>query len=265
MPVIKYNEVEIQAEYLNEDYLAAASSASISYNAALEASRFLAPNQNNNFRIGGPLAAKISINMIADKRDQYSFPSLLFGALTGNNSVLLKVGASQFSSCYCNSARVDISPFSPISISAEFVSYNPPVDIPFAAYSSDSNIGSVSHGHKTIITNGSLLSDKNYSAISYQVSCNRTPVFNLGQKNAQSVFLDSVEKELTIKATNIGNFIDYSGYGDLISIDVKADNNQSVFFAPLSMSANSRIVSQNLSMEEGGILAGDITLREIVL
>ena len=79
------------------------------------------------------------------------------------------------------------------------------------------------------------------------------------------MFLDSVEKELSIKATNIGNFIDYTGYGDVISIDVKADDNSSIFIQPLSMSSNSRIVSQNISMEEGGILAGDISLRETLL
>jgi hypothetical protein len=31
------------------------------------------------------------------------------------------------------------------------------------------------------------------------------------------------------------------------------------------MSSNSRIMSQNISIAEGGILAGDISLREIVL
>jgi hypothetical protein len=265
MPVIKHNQVPVIAEYFGEDYFAVAKSVSISYAASLEPSRILAPNQNNNFRIGGPTATKISINMVADKPSQYPFPSLLFEALTGDRAALLKIGSSQFSSCYCSSARIDISPFAPILISAEFISNNPPINQPFVGTTNEPPSSSLSHGYKTLITNGDLLSDKNYSSISYQVSCNRTPVFNLGEKFAQKMFLDSVEKELSIKATNIGNFIDYTGYGDVISIDVKADDNSSIFIQPLSMSSNSRIVSQNISMEEGGILAGDISLREIVL
>ena len=269
MPVLKHSETPVIIQHNNVNYTGTTSSASISYNAALESSRILAPNQNNNFRIGGPLAAKISLNFIASSGDNSSsVANLILNTLTGNQSGNIKIGESIFSGCYLNSASVEISPFAPVSVSAEFTSTNMIVNSGFAASSSSiSNIDhdAVCHGHTTYINNGNSLSDKNYAAISYRVSCNRTPVFNLGQKLAQNMFLDSVEKELVIKATNIGNFIDYSGYGDVISIDLKNNNQQSIVYPNLSMSANSRIVSQNLSMEDGGILAGDIALKEVVL
>lgn len=269
MPVIKHNETPVVIQHNSIGYTGLSSSASISYSASLEPSRILAPNQNNNFRINGPLAAKISLNIIGSSGAFIrSVSDLIINTLTGDQNSDIQIGGSIFSGCYLNSASVEISPFAPVSVSAEFTSTNMLINTGFQTgqtVTSVLNYRAIAHGHTTIVNSGSALSDGNYAAISYRVSCNRTPSFTLGQKLAQNMFLDSVEKELSIKATNIGNFIDYSGYGDVISIECRNAFGNPIFSPPLSMSSNSRIVSQNLSMEEGGILAGDISLREVVL
>jgi hypothetical protein len=270
MPVIKYNEALVRIEEVGiGDIIVPANSVSIAYAASLEPSRILAANQNNNFRIGGPLAAKITMSFLACNTGSNNAANYLINTLTGNQGVYIGVADRVFYRCYCNSTSVDITPFAPITVSAEFVSYDMETNVPFGpdiSYQDDLN-GYLAHGHNTIISNGTALSDGNYGAISYRVNCGRTPSFTLGQTEAQTenIFLDSVEKEVSIKATNIGNFIDYSGYGDTITIDVKDDSGTSIFTPPLSMSANSRIVSQNLSITEGEILAGDISLREVIL
>jgi hypothetical protein len=269
MPVIKYNEARIRiGEGSIGDIIIPANSVSVAYAASLEPSRILAANQNNNFRIGGPLAAKITMSFLACNTGSNNAANYIINTLTGNQEgTFIGVANHTFSQCRCTSASVDIAPFAPITVSAEFVSYNMAtgtIEPVTPSYEDDLN-GYLAHGHNTIISNGTALSDGNYGAISYRVNCGRTPSFTLGQTLAQTIFLDSVEKEMSIKATNIGNFIDYSGYGDTISIDVKDDSGTSIFTPPLSMSANSRIVSQNLSITEGEILAGDISLREVIL
>lgn len=268
MPVIKYSQTPITLAY-NGDNLIAANSASVSYAASLEPSRILAPNQNNNFRINGPLAAKISFSFIACVDESFQAANIILNDLTGNVSSSIKIGDSQFSNCFCNSASVEISPFAPVIVSAEFTSSDMIVDQAFAPATGAPNTeelnGFLAHGYNTVVSNGALLSDQNYESISYRVSCARTPTFVLGQDKSTNMFLDGVEKEVSIKATNIGNFIAYSGYGDTINIDVKNDLGASIFTPNLSMSSNSRIVSQNLSISENSILAGDISLREVIL
>lgn len=268
MPVIKHNETPVVIQHNSIGYTGLSSSASISYSASLEPSRILAPNQNNNFRINGPLAAKISLNIIGSSGAFIrGVSNLILNTLTGDQSSDIRIGGSIFSGCYLNSASVEISPFAPVSVSAEFTSTNMLINTGLQTGQPITNLNTqaIAHGHNVIVNSGSALSDGNYAAISYRVSCNRTPSFTLGQKLAQNMFLDGIEKELSIKATNIGNFIDYSGYGDVISIECRNGFGNAIFSPPLSMSSNSRIVSQNLSMEEGGILAGDISLREVVL
>ncbi len=268
MPVTKYSETPVKIVY-GDDYIVTANSASVAYAASLEPSRILAANQNNNFRIAGPLAAKISFNFVACNTGSNNAANLLINTLTGDVVSDIMIGDSLFSGCYCNSVSVDVAPFAPVTISAEFTSNNMIVNSGFApatATPSTQNLnGYLAHGHNTVISNGAALSDSNYGSISYRVNCGRTPSFTLGQKLVQTMFLDTVEKEMSIKATNIGNFIDYTGYGDAISINVKTDSETDVFSPPLSMSTNSRILSQNLSITEGEILAGDISLREVIL
>ena len=268
MPVIKYSQTPVVISVNESYYYVTANSASISYAASLEPSRILAPNQNNNFRINGPLAAKISLNFVACNKPSFDAANIVLNNLTGNTSGYIKIGFTEFYDCFCTNASVDISPFAPVLVSAEFVSNNMANTnfVPESAQPLPDDLnGYLAHGYNTIVSNGSLLSDQNYESISYRVSCARTPTFVLGDSLANTMFLDGVEKEVSIKATNIGNFINYSGYGDSINIDVRNDLGASIFSPNLSMSANSRIVSQNLSISENAILAGDISLREVIL
>ncbi len=261
MPVIKYNNVPVRIS--NDKFLA--KSATISYSASLNAARILAPNQNDNFRIGNPLAAKLSLSFVASAHNFGA--NNLINNLTGDVSTSIRIG-TLFENCYCDSVAINITPFSPVLINAEFTCNQMPVNAPFQDLPESGIIPanqSIAHAHNVIINGGTLLSDSNYSSISYKVNCARSQSFEIGSKLTSRMFLDGVEKELNISSTNIGNFIDYSGYGDIISLDVKNDIGQSIFDPVISMSSNSRIMSQNLSIAEGGILAGDISLREIVL
>jgi hypothetical protein len=284
MPVIKYNDLEIIAQDSNgNSTLIPASTVSVSLQNSLAASRILAPNQNNNFRIGGESVCKINIAFLAcnatainpEIENGYStnFGFLTFGALTGRAIYLnhISIGNSLFQNCYLDKSSLNISPFAPSSITAEFTCLNPPTGqdlIPSPTTPIYFSNDKFAYGFDTVISGGSLLSDGNIENLTYSVTCNRTYSTTIGANSPNAIFLNEIEKELSIKARNIGKFINYSGYGDAINIDLKNSLGESILTLPsnrIQMSSNSRIVSQNLSMEEGGILAGDISLREIVL
>jgi hypothetical protein len=294
MPVIKYDQAIVYASQGSSEFIFPASNISISAQSSLQAGRILAPNQNDNFRIAGPSVSKISLTFLASKGEvgygystifyvfgeavegtayntyDSNFAQLIFNQLTGFDKLtVLKFGKNVFSGCYLDSASIQISNFAPVTVSAEFTCLNAPTGLPIIPDTVGkiiaSNHGDIAYGFNTQITNGTLLSDSNRDTITYKVDCNRTYSTAIGQINPNNIFLDSVEKEINIKSTNIGNYIDYRSYGDAINIDPKNASGQSIISGGFGMSSNSRIMSQNLSIAEGGILAGDISLREIVL
>jgi hypothetical protein len=79
-----------------------------------------------------------------------------------------------------------------------------------------------------------------------------------------------VSKEISIKSDNVNQFINYSGSADnpnkesLITVSLRTPN-QIPLEPPLFFSHNARIISQNLSINAGDVLGGQVTLREIIL
>lgn len=255
-------------------YAAPANQTSISLQNQLQNTRSLAPNQAGDFRIGGPLTAKINVscyvcNLNGADGNTFNFFSGVFADLTGDVSTHIYVGGSFFDRCYLDSASVEITPFGPISMSAEFTCLAPPTGetlLDSASWSSADNLKDhIAYGYYTQITNGTLLSDANRESINYKVACGRTYSYAIGSIQASNVFLDSVEKELSIKATDIGAFINYASYGDVISIKPRNSLGQDMITAGLFMTSAAKIMSQNLSIQEGGNLAGDISMREVIL
>lgn len=256
-------------------YAAPANQTSISYQNQLQNTRSLAPNQAGNFRIGGPLTAKINVscyvcNLSGADGVSFNFFSGIFADLTGDVSTHFIIGGTVFDRCYLDSASVEITPFGPISMSAEFTCLSPPTGVPLdvanPGWSSADNLKDhMAYGYYTQITNGTLLSDANRESINYKVACGRTYSYAIGGIEASNVFLDSVEKELSIKATDIGTFINYESYGDVISIKPRNSLGQNMITTGLFMTSAAKIMSQNLSIQEGGNLAGDISMREVIL
>jgi hypothetical protein len=268
MAAVKYSDIPVTITVNGTGWKTPASNVTIQYQNDLEVSRILAANQNNNFRIGGPLASKVSLQFAACNAAGYESTSGILNVMTGTTSGNITIGGNTFSGCYLNSLSMDIQPFVPVVMSVEFNVMNMPTGVSFSgtnALFTDSLNGYLSHGHNVTITNGTNLSDSSRDSVSYKVTCNRTPVYEIGSINAPRVFLDGVEKEISIRSTNVGKFINYSGYGDIITIDPKNDLGSSIINGGVSMSANSKVLSQNLSAQEGDILAGEVTLREVVL
>jgi hypothetical protein len=256
-----------------KNYLCPAATISISAQNKLEASRILAPNQNNNFRIGGELNSKISISFVACNHSgangNWNFASGVLQNLTGENYIsTMLIGDNSFQTCFLDSVAVQIDAFAPVTITADFTCLNPPINSSFVGatinWSDDLNSG-IAYGFNTVITNGTTLSDANRESISYKINCDRTYSTSIGETSPNNIFLNGVEKELSIKSHNIGAYIDYTGYGEMIVVDPKNAAGQSIVGGGFGMSSNCKITAQNLSVQEGDVLMGDISLREIIL
>lgn len=279
MAVVSYSNIPIfsTSSPSHAYYGVAATNLTITTQNQLEPSRILAANQNNNFRIGGELNTKISmtfpaINYVDGGGGTWNFASGVLKDLTGNTPVTFSIAEliAQFTDCYLESVSVDIVPFAPVMVTAEFTCLNPPINYQISgtdpSWDSTYDLASgIAYGYTTTITSGATLSDANRESINYKINYNRSYTTTLGGIIPDNVFLNSIEKEVSIKATNIYRFIDYTGYGEIININPKSLDGQNILDGGFGLSSNCRIVAQNLSVQEGGILAGDISLKEVIL
>ena len=242
----------------------AAASASISLSPKLEENKNLSSAPNQHFKIGGNLETKISLSFFAAKNVNFTAAEQVLSVLTGDVNGTIYIGGTSFSSCYLENLSVEIVPFAPVMMSADFIclkttsafglsSFNPPTFMPESG---------ICYGHNVTTISGESLTNTKES-LSYKVSCNRSPVYTIGNTDATSCFLDSVSKEISIKSDNIKQFINYASYGDILSVNLNTEDSQ--LLHQISFSNNSKITSQNLSINAEDVLAGQVTLREIVL
>ena len=78
------------------------------------------------------------------------------------------------------------------------------------------------------------------------------------------MFLDTLEKDISVKSTNITRFINYTGYNDAISIGLKDETGKNALSSDIQFSA-ARIIAQSMSIQEGDTLVAEIKAKEVVL
>lgn len=259
-----YNNVLAKITIANVEHHFAAASASISISPKLEENKNLSLAPNQNFKIGGNLDTKISLNFFAAKSVNFTAAEQVLSVLTGVDNGTIQIGEANFDNCYLENLSVEIAPFMPVIMSADFIclsTANQPTLIQSSPLSLMPESG-ICYGHNVVTADGFSLTNTKES-ISYKVSCNRTPVYTIGSVESTSCFLDSVSKEISIKSDNIKQFVNYASYGDVVSATLTTEDSQSL--PAISFSSNSKIVSQNLSINAGDTLVGQVTLREIIL
>ena len=284
MPAITYQNIfvaTLDTSYLGYYPLIPATSLTIQYQNKLEESRLLGSVQPNGHRVGGSVGTNISMTFpvfrLLPLRDSWVTSSILTG-YTGDVSTILDIGGGVFESCYLNSLSIDIQPFAPVMMTAEFSCLHMPTGVPFVGSPrhppSLNYVSGIAYGQNAVINGGTSLSDNAKQQMTYKVSCNRTPVFELGSQVATKMFLDSVTKELSIKSTNVGALLNQYGLAEGITGTLYTDegalipssgNGSSTNYGPTFWLSNAaRITAQNLSVQDGGILAGDVTLKEVI-
>jgi len=272
MPVLTYKDFPcvLFPEGHAKDYCFLAQSLSLTFSNKLTESWSFGRNGQDikEFGIGGSRDCSVDIAWAVGTSGNptslnYNALSGILYHMTGNNSGLLQLGTHQLKGAYLSKLSVSIQPMMPVIANASFVCSPPEVDaIGASPYSVAIPPSKIAYGYSTVIAGGTNLTDGNNASIQFSLDCDRTPSYRLGDSGAYRYLLNSITKELTLDATNIQNIINFSGYGDVFSATIKNIDSETV--AALSMSEASRVMSQSLTTQDGSILNGSVSLREIV-
>ena len=277
MPAVSYKDVPVYLSTGGGFTPILAQNVSIQLTNKLKANRTLTSSQSTQFEgygIDGAMDASISLAFYAETSG--SGAKYCLETLTGNTSGNLLIGGVPFNACYLNSTTVNIQPFAPVIINADFICYNPTTGSTWARDGSNNlravteipNISNytqkIVYGHSVSLISGTGLSEETKDSITYSVSCTRTPRYSIGSINTDRVFLDSLEKDISVKSTNITQFINYTGYNDAISIGLRDETGANALSSNITMSA-ARILAQSISASEGDTLVAEIKAKEVVL
>ena len=297
MAFLKYSDLPIFAEFTSQNTAPSkdvskifmATEASLALDPNLSANRYLGKAQiKNDFSTVGPLEGKFSMSFIPiiekdtantniQKANQLSFFNL-----TGDFSNGHQLYFSNFllKQVYLQNYSVKINPYQPVSISANFISYDVrdlkgqtlsgfsgPLQVPKDA---SSPYYESLHALTTKMDGSEVNIPSTKISIEVNVDCQRTPIYTLGQQTPDSVVLTAAERTTTIQGENIGSVVDITG------ANPGATN---IYFLPLSkkgsiidsnynsllFDVNGRIVSQQVSVAQNSTLNGKVVIKEVIL
>jgi hypothetical protein len=298
---LKYSDIPVFANFLSENATPAVSNsvgifavteASLSLDPNLSANRYLGKVQiKNDYSTVGPLEAKFSMtfipliekdtaNLNIQKENQLAFFNLTGDFVSGH---MIKVSNFMLKKCYLQNYSVKVNAYQPVSVTANFISYDvteiisskleayTDVITPIAKNTSKPYYESL-HAITTNMqdTSNGLNLPLSKINIDINVDCNRTPIYTLGNQTPDSVILNTVERTTNIQGENVGQIVDITG------ANPGATN---IYFLPLSkrgqtasnsnyalkFDINGRITSQQLSVSQNSILNGKVVIKEIIL
>lgn len=268
--------------------LLAANSVSINFDSQLEPRKYLGKSPiSNDYAPTGPLQAKVSLSwfpLIGENTASRLISQTGVLALTGDFTTghQIRVGNFLFKDCYLNSYSIQITPYQPVSFTADFNSFDVN-SIERSSFTGMANAPSLLSGAGTgayfdamhalaVGVTGNLEPlPQSKKSIQISASCSRSAVYTVGSKLPERVILNSVERTVTIEGENVGSIIDFNGSGDGKSIDFKFSPFRYVVtgnnFDPkashkLLISVSGKITSQSLSVQPGNTLNGSVTIRE---
>lgn len=261
-----------------------ATDASFSVDSSLEPNRVFGKSRiSDDFNVAGAQVGKFSATFLPligpNSATQTANQMALITGLTGDFTTghVIQFGGLTLKQCYLSSLNLDISPQTVVGVKADFDVYN------LSEVTGQSFTGqNVSH----ILTNNgsgaylesvhalavgvsgsgvSLPDSKEQVSISYRI--NRSPVYNLGDTYPSTVILDSVEKQVSVKGENVGQFVGFSGERAVLNL---AFHPFSVFITGtvtnnglFNICTTGRVISQNLDVSAEGV-NGAITILENV-
>lgn len=298
---LKYTDVPVFANFVNENtdpivsgsahHLFAATEAALSINPSLSPNRFLGKTQvPYDFATTGPLEGKFSFTfypLIELTQGQYTnihtANQLAFFGLTGDFVSGHKIKFSNFllKQCYLQNFSIKINPYQPISVSANFISYDITElkDVQIAKYadvlptiSKDSSTSfEALHGLTTNFSGSSSYLPETKVSIEINSDSQRTPIYTIGKQTPDSVVLNSLERTTTIQGENVGSIVGVSGANvgstNLYLLPLRYLNTYTPSSATnaFSLNINGKIINQDLSVSQNSILNGKLVIKEIFL
>lgn len=297
---LTYKDVPVFANFENENRdvgtstspsIFAATEASISLNANLTPNRYLGKTQTrNDFSTNGPLEARISMTFFPiietwetsdlniSRANQLAFFNTT-GQFTLGHSI--QIGSYFFYRVYLQNYSMKINAFQPVSVTANFIAYDLDNVVgnafnkfsgPYLPISKTPNIPyyKALHAITTVMEGSEAYLPSAKTSIQVNVDCQRTPIYNIGNKIPSTVVLNTVERTTTVEGEGIGNAVNLNGTNA---------GSTNIYFLPFShlsttpsefawmlkFDINGRIVSQDISTSQNGLVNGRVVIKEIIL
>lgn len=296
---LKYNDVPIFADFSNENSTPSKNYSSIfaAYDASLNLDNIITPNKylgrsplRKEYAVTGPMEGKFSMTFVPlieknanqklqiDKSNQLNFFNLTGDFISGHSiyfsSYLLKRS-------YLQNYSIKINPLQPISITANFISYDiyDNVNQEFSGVKLDGNLNSNTnnkdyeglHAVTTTVVNSSQNIPSTKLSVEINVDCNRTPVYEIGSRIPSRVMLNSVERVTTIQGENIGKLYDNreNTPTDLVVSFLPYSSityeTPSIYNNVLNFIISGIVSSQQISANQNSPLNGKVVIKENIL
>ena len=228
----------------------------------------------DQFRFGeGGVTANISFSCFLDPNfsDTYQFTSDAKEA----DFFPIKIGDNLYKKCYLNDFSISVSPYVPVTLSANFTCLEPVSGVkisgdadPYGGSNIPLNSDEIIYGHTCTVTNMDDVVGNVQSQINYKKTFNRTPVYNIGSVNASSMLLDAVESEMSITSTGLENLISISGdkLASFVQVRLRNLDNDVIAHKPnVRMSAGARVLAEGYDVNGGDTLSATATIKQIDL
>lgn len=249
----------------------------VSYNTTHSPKRKLGSTiaSDDQFGFGGALTADISVDCIVQTGLTSGFAFL--EDANQDDFVTIKVGDNQFNKCYATDVSVNIEPFAPVSLSARFVSLDPPTGEqitgdtnPYGGNEIPLTGDDLVYGHTVIVGDSAEILNDVQSNISFSRRYSRTPIYQLGSINADTMLLDGVEEEVSVSSTGVESLIGLSGdkliaplYVYLCGVGIGSD--AAAIPDLITFSAGARVLSETYGVAGGDAVSTQATIKQVKL
>lgn len=233
---------------------------------------------NDQFGFNGALTADISVDCVFQS-GMVSGLDFLKDA-NQDNFVSIQVGSGVYHKCYAKDVSVDVSPFAPVTLKANFVSLEPAVDQPVSGDPNPYNGGEIPlnsnlmvYGHTCSVNDSAGVLGQVQSQINFKRSYSRTPIYGLGSVNASSMLLDGVEEEISVSSTGLNTLIGFSGEKLTSNLQVALNFKDGASTVGLGTQvddlikfpAGARVLTESYSNQGGGTLTTSATIKQVKL
>ena len=262
------------------DYIPA-TQADVSFSSSLSPKRNLGVDvsSTDQFTVDNALSADITINSLIHPTLEQGFRYLSGTAAAQDAFVPIQIGNNLYKKCYPQNITISVEPFAPITISASFVSLDPPTGSKIDGNDNDVvkdlldpppiSGDRFAYGYTSSVLNAENVVGNVQSQISFTRNYNRTPVYGIGSPSPTSMLLDGIEEEVSITSTGLQSFINLSGNALSSEMQLFIKDTDDSISDPIkniiNMPVGSRVSTQGYSSQGGDSVSATATIKNIKL
>jgi hypothetical protein len=254
-----------------------AQSVQLSYSPNLAPVRILGKTPTaNNYNLAGPPSATLSFSCYLDPTvstsTATSFNPRTFTGDVGDNGTTFLIGDDtngiSGSGAFLTSYSFASAPYQPILFQCEFAIYNPLTTTSNGgkiastdAHTAGFDLNNAAHGAYSYFTSSDFGNLDLFDSFSYQYSCQRLPIYEIGGFYPQSVEFITAEHSFTVESDNIVNLVPLTGLNASVAISV---NKPAGGESAINPTVAGRILQENVGIEGGDFGRGSVSITQLL-